>query len=53
MPQVFHHLNEKVSAVRLRAAKLSKSSPDALELRIADETLAPSYDNKLINLSQV
>ena len=51
--QVFHHVNEKVSAVRLRAAKFAKSSPDAVELRIADEILPPNNDNKLLNVSQV
>ena len=50
---MFHHVNEKVAAVRLRAAKLSKCSPDAVELRVADETLVPNNDNKLLNLSQV
>lgn len=50
---MFHHANEKISAVRLRAAKFAKSSPDAVELKIADEILAPNNDNKLINLSQV
>jgi hypothetical protein len=46
-------VNEKISAVRLRAAKFAKSSPDAVELKIADEILAPNNDNKLLNLSQV
>ena len=50
---MFHHANEKVAAVRLRAAKLSKCSPEAVELRVADETLVPNNDNKLLNLSQV
>ena len=51
--QVYHHKNQKVSSVRLHAAKFSKASPDSIELKIADEVLTPGNDYKLLHRSQV